>query len=194
MDCCSALTTILMVTAAMMVYNNARSRHRLTRSGLLNPLNEDTAWSKLLRDADDGSFLNIVSLDRLAFYELVRRLYADDHIDRFRRGRGGRRAHLSPADKVGLYMVYVTSTMRQKDLALMFGILPSTICTHVLAVRRLVVEKLPHYHDCAVRFPKTTEEKERYGREFLLFSDERGILLLLRAAEACSKSCTPAVP
>ena len=64
MDSCGVVTTILMVTAAMVVYNNTRRRHRLTRSGLLNPLNEDTPWTKVLRDADDGSFIDIVSLDR----------------------------------------------------------------------------------------------------------------------------------
>ena len=119
---------LLVCLIAIKEYNDARERHNLHRSALLNP--ENSPWTRLLKHADQDSFLNITGFTRKAFYKLYKALWtAEERAEFYDREstRTGRKVSLKLIDRLGLYIYYVSSRMRYKDLAQLFGILPQTI-------------------------------------------------------------------
>lgn len=54
---------------------------------------------------------------------------------------------------VGLYLFYVNSTMKGKNLAMLFGILPNTVTTTILRLMKKVVKKLSRHPHAKVSFP-----------------------------------------
>ena len=79
--------SVLLILLVIVTVNNARNRHRLTKSALVHP--KFSPWINLLRNADDGSFLTITGFSRFAFNELVKVLFDADgtHSVGSKRGR-----------------------------------------------------------------------------------------------------------
>ena len=84
-------------------HNNSRFRTRrfLTRSAVNCP--RESAWSKLLKDGDNSSFLNLTGFDRSTFSILVDLWKIDERP----RVHGGRKKSLNAEGEVGLLLIYL---------------------------------------------------------------------------------------
>jgi hypothetical protein len=64
-----AIKTILLIISAVHVYNSVRLRHYLSRAALVAP--KFLPWMKLLNCGDEGSFLELIGMNYVAFRDLV---------------------------------------------------------------------------------------------------------------------------
>lgn len=78
------LLSVLLLFGAVMVYNSARNRHRLTRSAIQPP--KLSPWAFLLNHGDDGSFLELTGFTRPAFMQIEVVLFSDGNAG-IKRGR-----------------------------------------------------------------------------------------------------------
>ena len=145
---CVTLVTILVIIYA---YNSARNKQLyFKRCALLDP--ERSAWSRLLASQDDGSFTLLTGFNYEAFYQLCDALFTRNDVERERKRRG-RPQLLSLVDKVGLYLVYVGSSMTQQELGVIFGILQPTVSTILTDMLELICSKLVRNPLSRIRFP-----------------------------------------
>jgi hypothetical protein len=143
------LTQLYVAASVSMViyYNSIRSRHFLTRSGILAP--GQSPWRHLYENGDDQSFLNLTGFNREAFEELHTYLY-DDHVEHH---GAGRPRLLSTRDELGLILFYLGSSMRLSELCLIFGCTPSrcsSIITHQL---NTLSRRLKHHQKAKIHSP-----------------------------------------
>jgi hypothetical protein len=59
------LVNAAIIFGSVFVYNSMRSRHYLTRQGVVHPKN--SAWAHLYRNGDDSSCLELTGFSRVAF-------------------------------------------------------------------------------------------------------------------------------
>ena len=126
------LTTVAFIFAAAHWYNSLRNRSRLTRSAVLLP--HVSPWNRLLNNGDDGSFLEMTGFSRPAFNELRSVLILDEENIR----RPGRPQLLDTTGQLGLYLFYVGSQMKSKQLCLLFGVVPSAANLVILRMISLI--------------------------------------------------------
>lgn len=129
---------VALIVVSIFHHNSLRNRSKLTRSALLEP--KLAPWEKLLNHGDNQSFLEVTGFTWRAFMKLERVLFPDSNLStaNYRRGRP---SGLNNRGKVGLYLLYVNSSMRSKHLSMMFGIIPSTVSALVNFMMDLVVKK-----------------------------------------------------
>ena len=144
---------VILLLCLIKQHNDSRGiRNNITRSALV-PSNL-SPWRHLLHNADEASFLNYTGLSRVAFKELHKALFTEEELVIERDARlAWRPKDLTTKDEVGLYLFYVNSRMRQKDLALIFGIIPSSVSRYITSMRKRVIEKLLHNEHAEIRFP-----------------------------------------
>lgn len=130
-------------------YNNMRTRHRLTRSALVEP--SLSPWKKALWEGDDSSFLHVTGFSRPAFFELVRILFP------LQRSRRGRPPLLDPPDETGLLLMFLNSKMHHKHLCMLFGVVPTTVITTINKLLNLVVSHLKRHDAARIKFPNELE-------------------------------------
>jgi hypothetical protein len=148
-----AHTTTVLVVFMLIIYafNNCRSKQLyFRRAALLDPAK--SAWSKLLASNEDGAFTLMTGFNFRAFYSLCDALYSNMDVER-ERNRTGRPALMSLIDKVGLYLVYVGSTMTQTEIGIIFGILQPTVSTVIGEMVARVCSKLKRHPKSRIRFP-----------------------------------------
>jgi len=75
-----------------------------------------TKWAYLFRNADDSSFLRITDMTRTAFEKLLLVLFDDDN-----------------AARLGLYLLWIVSSMKLKGLCLQFRVIESTARENISA-------------------------------------------------------------
>mgnify|MGYP003386608260 CR=1 FL=1 len=143
---------VAMINVVVIDHNNQRDRHYLTRGALLKP--RSSPWRKLLSDGDAStSFLDLTGMTYAAFKELVVILYPPT-VGVVR----GRPPMFTNEDKVGLYLMFVGSTMVYKHLCTIFGVVPKTCSDAIKETMLLVVRKLRRHPDAEVKFPDTEEK------------------------------------
>ena len=72
----------VIIFGSVLVYNSLRSRHYLTRQGVVHP--ENSAWAHLYRYGDDSSFLELLTgFSRMAFACLEADLFSIEAILNF---------------------------------------------------------------------------------------------------------------
>jgi len=150
---------LLVILIDVKEYNDARERHNLHRSALHNP--SKSAWRHLLENGDDPSFLTITGFTRHAFYELYRVLWTRNEMIEFddhENNKFGRKCALRLIDRLGLYLYYVGSRMRYKDLAQLFGILPQTVSTYLKEMRDRICRILLVHENSRIKFPDEAEK------------------------------------
>ena len=152
--------SVLLILLVIVTVNNARNRHRLTKSALVHP--KFSPWINLLRNADDGSFLTITGFSRFAFNELVKVLFDADGTHSVGSKRG-RPELIDNRGKVGIYLLYVTSRMEVKMLCLIFGVPPTTCIGYINKMIQLVTKRLAKNDAAKIHFPKSDEEKSYYA-------------------------------
>ena len=112
---------LALIYGFIMVYNSCRTRCKLTRQGIVPA--GFSSWTYLYsNNGDDSSFLNVTGYNRATFEMLHAILYPP--VDRIPRGR---RPLLDTRGKLGLLLVFLTSKMSDKQLCLIFGIVPTTV-------------------------------------------------------------------
>jgi len=152
--------SVLLILLVIVTVNNARNRHRLTKSALVHP--KFSPWINLLRNADDGSFLTITGFSRFAFNELEKVLFDADGMHSVGSKRG-RPELIDNRGKVGIYLLYVTSRMEVKMLCLIFGVPPTTCIGYINKMLQLVIKRLAKNDAAKIHFPKSDEEKSYYA-------------------------------
>jgi len=148
--------SVLLILLVIVTVNNARNRHRLTKSALVHP--KFSPWINLLRNADDGSFLTITGFSRFAFNELEKVLFDADGMHSVGSKRG-RPELIDNRGKLGIYLLYVTSRMEVKMLCLIFGVPPTTCIGYINKMLQLVIKRLAKNDAAKIHFPKSDEEK-----------------------------------
>lgn len=148
----------LLFLVCIQLYNKQRTRGNMKRNALVDP--ENSAWRRLLHHADDDSFLEITGFSKQAFKLLFEALFTNAEIRKLSMTRVGRPNSLTCVDQVGLYIMYVSSRMRLKDLSLIFGVLKYQVSVYVRAIRARIISKLANHPEAAVIFPD--DEKKAY--------------------------------
>ena len=135
-----------LMLGAVVMYNNAREpRNKLTRKALLPP--SLSAWRHLYYHGDDASFVNLIGFTKSAFKQLLHIVFPTCNNGIKKRGR---RQLLTPADKLGLYLMYLSSRMDNK---MIFGCVPSSCATILDDVQARVVVALRNHPKAEVKFP-----------------------------------------
>jgi hypothetical protein len=127
--------------------NIARDRPILTRSGLVT--HRASPWYHLYYSGDDESFTVITGFNKETFQHLKRLLFADLPVGR----KFGRPSLLRNSAKLGIFLMYMCSTMQQKYLCLIFGCIPTTVSQNLKYMRKLVCQKLFRNNSAAVQWP-----------------------------------------
>ena len=75
----SQVTQLFIATSVSLViyYNGIRRRHRLTRSGILQP--ERSPWRHLYENGDEASFQNLTSFSRVVFHKFHEHMHRNDN-------------------------------------------------------------------------------------------------------------------
>jgi hypothetical protein len=132
--------------------NSIRVRHKITRSGILEP--KMAPWEHLLNFGDEATFLNVTGFTRRSFMDLETLLFVG--ISGRKRGRP---PSLDERGQLGLYLFYVGSSMGLKHLCLIFGTTPSATSRFILKVMKLASGKIMRNDTRSrVRYPKTDDE------------------------------------
>ena len=145
---------VVAVVVSLLTYNSIRCNRQfyLQRIALLHP--KFSAWRRLLNCGDESSFISVTGFDFKTFRDLVSILRRPSS----RRGKystaivfpyilqqpsshTGRPKLLCIEDELGLYLFYVNSTMKAKNLAMLFGIIPSSVC---ISIRAMMVRIVKH--------------------------------------------------
>ena len=114
----STCVTLVTILAIIYAYNSARRKQLyFKRCALLDPAR--SAWRRLLASQDDGSFTLLTGFSYEAFYQLCDALYSITDVERELKRRG-RPPLLTLVDKIGLYLVYVGSSMTQQEIGVIF--------------------------------------------------------------------------
>jgi hypothetical protein len=154
-------------------------------------------WAFLLKNADDGSFLDLTGFSREAFKRLVRLLeLPEERQARLNCVRPcGRPCLLDFPAKVGVLLFYLNSKMAAKNMAFIFGVLPQTINSTVNLMLARCVDRLKKCPEARVRLPdavRMAEYAEMVHRRENLVDDVIGFLdgvsLLTRATPASTPS------
>lgn len=137
-------------------HNSLRRRANLHRVAIVQP--DQSPWRRLLEYGDEESFLNLTGFDHHAFEELHSLIFGDDREPEQLRGRPNL---LTTRDELGLLLFYCGSTMKIKELCLLFGITPTRCSVTINKLLPFVVERLKGNPEARIRWPHTQEEKIR---------------------------------
>ena len=140
---------LALILSAILYYNSCRNRHKLTRSGILRP--KLSPWQHLLTNGDDQSFLEVTGFDRNSFLRLEQILYPD--CEEILRRKPGRPSSFDKRGQLGLYLLFVNSTMKTKHLCLIFGIVPSSASVYINRMMKLIAKKLKRDLAARIQFP-----------------------------------------
>ena len=99
--------SLCVLLVIIVYYNSQRNRHKISRRALLAP--SFSAWQRLYSSNDDNSFLDITGLTKSAFMILEKHLFVYNPLQNI--GIGGRPSLLDNIGKLGLYLLYVNSTL-----------------------------------------------------------------------------------
>ena len=152
----STMTQLYVAASVSMLvyYNSIRTRHYLTRAGILPT--SVSPWRHLYENGDNGSFLNLTGFSRDAFEEMHEYLYenVEDHTG------AGRPALLNTRDELGLILFYLGSPTKHKELCLLFGCTPtrcSVIINHQLS---FLSRRLRNNPKARIHWPSSLAEKD----------------------------------
>lgn len=137
---------VIFYLSAIISYNSCRPRSYLHRCAVLLP--QKAPWMRVYRYADEISFLELLGMSRSAFNTLKRVVFLHD-IPK----RTGRKGLLNNHGKLGLLLFYLSSTMRLKELCLIFGITPSTASSIILEMLPKVTNILRKLPSSRIKFP-----------------------------------------
>jgi hypothetical protein len=76
------------------------------------------------------------------------------------RRRSGRQTMMTIEGETGLYLTYIGSQMKYKELALIFGVVPSVISGTLKRMRPLMINALKQHEDAMIKWP-SSEKMEK---------------------------------
>jgi hypothetical protein len=146
---------LLLLRARIMI----RQRDYVTTQCLNSP--ELSPWQKLYDDGSDSNFIALVSIDRVAFADLLQ-VFAKHYRTRWSPGRKGRPPRLIHKHQVlGLILHFYTDASAQgKALTLVFGVPPSTLSRTLRKAEAALALALLEMPDCQFRWPTLEQQKE----------------------------------
>jgi hypothetical protein len=134
---------LTLFTQQMKAYNSSRKRKCLTRSGLLQP--NASAWVKLFQGGDNSFFLTITGFTRPVFQHLKSILFPE--MDLPKCGRP------TEDDRLGIFLVYLGSSMQTKWISMIFGACPSTVSEVIDKMPLKVVMFFKYHIHARIKFP-----------------------------------------
>ena len=153
------LLRLISVLLCVHVYNSCRNRSKLKRKALLPP--DRSPWAHLYRHGDNQSIFVIIGVDRSYFKALLEVLFPDvvDFNIPVPPTKVGGRPSLPPSTKLGILLLFLCSSMHQKHLCLIFGVVSSPTGTIIDMMLDLCIEKLGNHPDAHVRWPSEDQMK-----------------------------------
>lgn len=129
-----------------------RNRHYLLKKDLPPP--SLSAWRTLYETKRDESFIDVMGFDVKTFHEIYDLIF-DKKVQTM-----GRPHSLDNKSKLALTLHWLNSTMRQKTLAQLFGVTPTTVSETIQHVIDLINKKLINHPDCLIQWPSEDKMKE----------------------------------
>uniref|UniRef100_H3H7Z6 DDE Tnp4 domain-containing protein n=1 Tax=Phytophthora ramorum TaxID=164328 RepID=H3H7Z6_PHYRM len=134
-----------------------RSRHYLTADCLDTPC--DSAWMLLYLYGSDKNFLNVTSLTRAAFHQLLAR-FAGFYAIRPARSRG-RPPKLRYLHQVlGLLLCFYTGSTKNGTLCMIFGAPPNTLSRTLRKAEEAIALALHGYAPARIAFPSPSAQRK----------------------------------
>jgi hypothetical protein len=137
-----------------------RERNYVTNQCLRKPCN--SAWQKVYCEGNDQNFVNITSLDKKSFHQLLV-LFAPifEAEGRWKPGGPGRPRKLVESHAVlGMLLAFYTDSAGLKSICLQFGIPPSTGCRTLKTAEICLLTTLRRCHLSAIKWPTAAEQVE----------------------------------
>ncbi|ETP23156.1 hypothetical protein F441_03681 [Phytophthora nicotianae CJ01A1] len=147
-----------------------KTRHRLTAACLGVP--HLSAWSLLYKYGTDENLLNVTTLTRSAFNELLARFAGFYHIHRPRRD-GGRPPKLTEHHQVlGLLLHYYEGSMGVKTICEIFAVPPTTLQRTLMKAEHALEAALRGFYPARISWPSLGHQRRMaawvHAREPLL--------------------------
>jgi hypothetical protein len=142
------------------------NRNYLVRGDLLPNPRFATAWQALLAAGNDKAFINTMSIDVETFHHILNsgfRHYWNSYavprtdVERTAAPRVDRRS-LDAEGGLGLILHWLCSTMREKTLAQLFALVPSTVSRYINFANQILCFTLAVVADAGIRWPQTLDE------------------------------------
>jgi len=149
---------LMLIILLVKYHNSIRDRTYLLRAAVVHP--SLSPWRYLYDHGDDGSFLHLTGLTREAFIVLHDILFPPEPPDEFGRRPPGRPKLLDNSSSVGLLLFYIGSTMTNKYLCLIFGIVPTQCTIYIQDMLLLATDKLCYHPLSSVRFPDAAKMEQ----------------------------------
>jgi len=149
----TVLEEVCLIIAAIYLYNQARDRYKLKKSGLVSPQN--SPWQHLLHCGDETNFLAITGFNYVAFRSLKTLLVQHGKIPD--PGRAGRPFTLDADGRLGIMLFYLSSKMPIKHLCMIFGCSPTIAERCIDNSLEYLIEILSNHPTSKVSFPTVDE-------------------------------------
>ncbi|KAI0344497.1 hypothetical protein BDW22DRAFT_1391232 [Trametopsis cervina] len=143
-----------------------RTRQYLTRPELLPNPRVNTPWQQLYESRSDRAFITTMGVDVATFEYLLEAGFADEwnfatipRNDTNPAGnpRPGARS-LDAAGGLGLYLHWISSTMPETSLQLIFALIPSTVSRYVTFAQRIILHVLHEIPEGTIQWPSDEQE------------------------------------
>lgn len=130
-----------------------------------------TAWLALFNSRNDRAFITTMGFD-VATFELIimagfghrwlsQPIQRSDLTNVMGNSRPGARS-LDAQGALGLCLHFLNSTMREKSLQQIFGLIPATASRYIRFGLDILLQTLKELPDASIRWPKTLQEFEMY--------------------------------
>ena len=158
---------VLSVLKAALQFERAKDilrEHNFLNAASLMPVVTESAWYHMYAYANDPSLINVISLPRLAFEDLLKE-FSKHYVVKSGTKKGGRPPRVKDKHAIlSILLHYYTGTMEYKTLCEMFAATPSTM-SRIINNAEIAVEKtLLNIPDAQVRWP-ALEEQELFARK-----------------------------
>ena len=158
---------VLMIFRAALQFELARNiireRNRLTAASLM-PVVAGTPWYHMYRYANDPSLINVISLPRIAFEDLLKE-FSKHYIVKSGTSKGGRPPRVKDKHAIlSILLHYYTGTMEYKTICELFAVSPTTM-SRIIKNAEIALEKsLLNIPEAQIRWP-SLEEQELFARK-----------------------------
>jgi hypothetical protein len=135
-----------------------RTRNYVTNDCICNP--NESAWIQLYRNGIDENFINLTSLDRASFNQLLKK-FAKYYKIKSGVGKKGRPRKLVMLHQVlGLILQFYSASIECKNLCQIFGIAPATLCRTLKKAETALLQTLLNESTASVRWPTLDEQRD----------------------------------
>ncbi|KAF9058001.1 hypothetical protein BJ165DRAFT_1398167 [Panaeolus papilionaceus] len=167
---CIALLGVIIAGAVQSrtARNDRRREHRryLIRNDLLPNPRYGTPWQALYHSFSDRAFITTMGFDVTTFHKILNDGFEEcwvnwtiprDDVSRVGQPRTHRRS-LDAAGALGLVLHYLSSSMREVNLQLIFALTPSTLSRYLETAQEILYHVVSHMQEARIAMPSTLQE------------------------------------